>query len=54
MKTWRHPWQLRYHKRRKAQWELDNDHLVIVQEDLAASLAAKLPQAAKGAVGAGQ
>jgi hypothetical protein len=53
-KTWRHPWQRSYHKRRKAQWELDNDYCDIVQENMAAFLAAELPQAAEGAVGAGQ
>ncbi len=41
-KTWRHPWRRSYHKRRKAQWKLDNDFSVIVQENMAASLASEL------------
>jgi hypothetical protein len=53
-KPWRHPWRQSYHKRRKAQWELDNDYSDIVQENMAASLVAESPQAAEGAVGAGQ
>ena len=53
-KTWRHSWRRSYPKRQKAQWELDNDYCDIVQENMAASLAAELPQAAEGAVGAGQ
>ncbi len=53
MKTWRHPWRRNYHKQ-KAQWELDNNYCDMVQENMAASLAAELPQAAEGAVGAGQ
>ena len=31
-KTWRHPWRRSYHKRRKAQWELDDDYCDIVRD----------------------
>merc|ERR1719187_2555385 len=31
-KTWRHPWRRSYHKRRKAQWELDDDYCDVVKD----------------------
>ena len=31
-KTWRHPWRRSYHKRRKANWETDEDYCDIVKE----------------------
>ncbi|XP_037787764.1 extracellular serine/threonine protein CG31145-like [Penaeus monodon] len=31
-KVWRHPWRRSYHKRRKAQWELDDDYCQLVKE----------------------
>lgn len=29
-KVWRHPWRRSYHKRRKAQWETDDDYCTMV------------------------
>lgn len=31
-KTWRHPWRRSYHKRRKANWETDDEYCDIVRE----------------------
>nr|XP_027208328.1 extracellular serine/threonine protein CG31145-like [Penaeus vannamei] len=31
-KVWRHPWRRSYHKRRKAQWEIDDDYCQLVKE----------------------
>ncbi|XP_047502963.1 extracellular serine/threonine protein CG31145-like [Penaeus chinensis] len=31
-RVWRHPWRRSYHKRRKAQWEVDGDYCQLVQE----------------------
>lgn len=31
-KVWRHPWRRSYHKRRKAQWEVDDDYCDLVKE----------------------
>lgn len=31
-KVWRHPWRRSYHKRRKAQWEVDDDYCELVKE----------------------
>lgn len=31
-KTWRHPWRRSYHKRRKANWETDEEYCDIVKE----------------------
>jgi len=31
-KTWRHPWRRSYHKRRKANWETDDDYCEFVKE----------------------
>lgn len=31
-KTWRHPWRRSYHKRRKANWESDDDYCEFVKE----------------------
>ncbi|CAL4060549.1 unnamed protein product, partial [Meganyctiphanes norvegica] len=31
-KVWRHPWRRSYHKRRKAQWELDDDYCELVKD----------------------
>ncbi|XP_073945506.1 extracellular serine/threonine protein CG31145 isoform X1 [Choristoneura fumiferana] len=30
-KVWRHPWRRSYHKRRKAQWELQSDYCITVK-----------------------
>ncbi|XP_068230432.1 extracellular serine/threonine protein CG31145-like isoform X2 [Palaemon carinicauda] len=31
-KVWRHPWRRSYHKRRKAQWEVDDEYCDLVKE----------------------
>jgi len=31
-KVWRHPWRRSYHKRRKAQWQLDDNYCSLVRE----------------------
>ena len=31
-KTWRHPWRRSYHKRRKANWETDDEYCEFVKE----------------------
>jgi len=31
-KVWRHPWRRSYHKRRKAQWEMDADYCTMVKD----------------------
>lgn len=31
-KVWRHPWRRGYHKRRKAQWEVDDEYCELVKE----------------------
>lgn len=31
-KVWRHPWRRSYHKRRKAQWEVDDEYCELVKE----------------------
>ncbi|XP_059471981.1 extracellular serine/threonine protein CG31145 [Neocloeon triangulifer] len=31
-KVWRHPWRRSYHKRRKAQWELDDEYCSLVRD----------------------
>lgn len=31
-KVWRHPWRRSYHKRRKAQWELESNYCALVRE----------------------
>ncbi|CAL4116385.1 unnamed protein product, partial [Meganyctiphanes norvegica] len=31
-KVWRHPWRRSYHKRRKAQWEVDDDYCDLVKD----------------------
>lgn len=30
-KVWRHPWRRSYHKRRKAQWEVDGDYCDLIR-----------------------
>ncbi|RXG72407.1 Extracellular serine/threonine protein [Armadillidium vulgare] len=31
-KVWRHPWRRSYHKRRRAQWEVDDDYCELVKD----------------------
>lgn len=31
-KVWRHPWRRSYHKRKKAQWEMDSDYCSLVKD----------------------
>ncbi|XP_052121969.1 extracellular serine/threonine protein CG31145, partial [Frankliniella occidentalis] len=31
-KVWRHPWRRSYHKRKKAQWEMDQDYCSLVKD----------------------